>query len=391
MPFVDQAEMYSAVYDKLKQGGCIGIFPEGGSHDRTDFLPFKAGVSIMALGAMAANPGLQVQIVPVGLSYFHPHRFRSRAVVEFGRAIAVPEELVEQFKSGGTAKREASGKLLDIIYDALKTVTVRAPDYDTLMVIQAARRLYKSPGQHLSLGQVVELNKRFIAGYMHFKDEPRVRQLRENVMKYNRLVRDLGLRDHQVSQAKRSYWKSLGLLLYRVVLLSIWAIFALPGVILNGPIFLLATLLSRQKAREALAASTVKVAGRDVLATWKVLVSLGAAPVLYSFYSVLATVVAIKAGAPMKWRIWTPFLTMAGLPILGYFALKFGEAGMDVLKSLRPLVISLIPTQDKQLDRLKAMRRELQKEVSETIEEFGPKLYEDFDDVSLLYPSSNRQ
>lgn len=88
----------------------------------------------MALGAMAANPGLQVQIVPVGLSYFHPDKFRSRAVVEFGRAMAVPADLVEQFKRGGTAKREASGKLLDIIYDALKTVTVRAPDYDTLMV-----------------------------------------------------------------------------------------------------------------------------------------------------------------------------------------------------------------------------------------------------------------
>ncbi|KAG8835870.1 hypothetical protein FRC17_000420 [Serendipita sp. 399] len=389
LPFVDQAEMYSAVYEKLKQGGCIGIFPEGGSHDRTDFLPFKAGVSIMALGAMAANPGLQVQIVPVGLSYFHPHRFRSRAVVEFGKAIAVPEELVEQFKTGGTAKREASGKLLDIIFDALKTVTVRAPDYDTLMVIQAARRLYKAPGQHLSLGQVVELNKRFIAGYLHFKDEPRVRQLRENVTKYNRLLRDLGLRDHQVIQAKRAYWKSLGLLIYRVLLLVVWSIFALPGVILNGPIFLLATMLSRQKAKEALAASTVKVAGKDVLATWKVLVSLGAAPILYSFYAVLATVVAVKAGAPMKWRIWTPFLTIAGLPIVGYFALKFGEAGMDVLKSLRPLVISLIPMQDKQLDKLKEMRRELQKEVSETIEEFGPKLYEDFDEWRMLPPTSS--
>jgi len=88
----------------------------------------------MALGAMAANPGLQVQIVPVGLSYFHPDRYRSRAVVEFGKAIAVPEELVERFKQGGSAKREASGKLLDVIYDALKTVTLRAPDYDTLMV-----------------------------------------------------------------------------------------------------------------------------------------------------------------------------------------------------------------------------------------------------------------
>ncbi len=29
------------------------------------------------------------------------------------------------------------------------------------------------------------------------------------------------------------------------------------------------------------AASTVKIAGRDVLATWKVLISLGVAPILY--------------------------------------------------------------------------------------------------------------
>jgi glycerol-3-phosphate O-acyltransferase / dihydroxyacetone phosphate acyltransferase len=101
----------------------------------------------------------------------------------------------------------------------------------------------------LSLGQVVELNKRFITGYLHFKDEPRIQQLRDNVMKYNRLVRDLGLRDHQVSQAKRAYWKTLGLLLYRTVLLSIWAVFALPGVILNGPIFLLATIISKRKAK----------------------------------------------------------------------------------------------------------------------------------------------
>lgn len=33
---------------------------------------------------------------------------------------------------------------------------------------------------------------------MHFQHEPRVQKLRENVLKYNRAVRDLGLRDHQV-------------------------------------------------------------------------------------------------------------------------------------------------------------------------------------------------
>lgn len=106
----------------------------GGSHDRTDLLPLKAGVSVMALGAMANDPNVKVKIVPVGLSYFHAHRFRSRAVVEFGEAMDVPQDLIEKFKEGGAQKKEAVGKLLDFIYDGLKTVTVRAPDYDTLMV-----------------------------------------------------------------------------------------------------------------------------------------------------------------------------------------------------------------------------------------------------------------
>jgi len=110
----------------------------GGSHDRTDLLPLKAGVSVMALGAMADDPNVKVRIVPVGLSYFHAHRFRSRAVVEFGAAIDVPPEFVEMFKQGGNQKREAVSKFLDLVYDGLKTVTVRAPDYDTLMV----RRLF---------------------------------------------------------------------------------------------------------------------------------------------------------------------------------------------------------------------------------------------------------
>lgn len=29
VPYVDQQEMYMHVYEKLKSGGCVGIFPEG--------------------------------------------------------------------------------------------------------------------------------------------------------------------------------------------------------------------------------------------------------------------------------------------------------------------------------------------------------------------------
>ena len=43
--------------------------------------------------------------------------------------------------------------------------------------------------------------------------------------------------------------------------------------------------------------------------------------------------------------------------------------------------MSLVPGQQKELNKAKRMREELQALVSATIEEFGPKMHEDFDKV----------
>ncbi len=83
---------------------------------------------------------------------------------------------------------------------------------------------------------------------------------------------------------------------------------------------------------EALAESVVKIAARNVIATWKVLISLGVAPLLYGFYAFVATLWSIRANLPLKWRIATPFIVILSLPFMNFAALKFGEAGMDVLK-----------------------------------------------------------
>jgi glycerol-3-phosphate O-acyltransferase/dihydroxyacetone phosphate acyltransferase len=84
----------------------------------------------MALGALAQ--GTPVKLVPIGMNYFHPHKFRSRAVVQFGNVIDVPTELVQQYKDGN--KREPVGQLLDSIYRSLIAVTTTCPDWDTMMV-----------------------------------------------------------------------------------------------------------------------------------------------------------------------------------------------------------------------------------------------------------------
>lgn len=39
--YVDQSKMFESVQTALANGSCLGIFPEGGSHDRTDLLPLK--------------------------------------------------------------------------------------------------------------------------------------------------------------------------------------------------------------------------------------------------------------------------------------------------------------------------------------------------------------
>jgi len=197
VPRIDQNEVFEHVWAELKRDGCIGIFPEGGSHDQTSILPLKAGVTIMALGAMASQPGLDVKIVPVGLNYFNGHRFRSLAYADFGDPISIPPELVEKYKDKAT-KREACAALLETIYESLQAVTVNAPDYSVMRLIQMVRRLY-NPGAQLNADDKLKLHRRFALGYTKFKDDPRVQSLIKGVADYDFKLKHYHAKDSQVA------------------------------------------------------------------------------------------------------------------------------------------------------------------------------------------------
>ena len=67
-------------------------------------------------------------------------------------------------------------KLLKVVTFGLKQVTLTCDDYDTLMVLQAARRLYTSTNrEQIPLPMVVEMDRRLIKGYQQYKDEPDVK------------------------------------------------------------------------------------------------------------------------------------------------------------------------------------------------------------------------
>lgn len=381
-PHLDQSIVYEQVFDRLHRGECIGIFPEGGSHDRTEMLPLKAGVTIMALGAMASKAGLDVKIVPVGLNYFHPHRFRSRAAIEFGEPISIDSEYVDMYKMGGEKKRKACGQLLQIVYKGLRAVTVNVPSYEDLLVIQAAKRLYRPPGTQLSIVQNLELTRKFAEGYLATKDKADVKEFWEKVMIYNQMLKTYGLKDHQVMETAVDKFMALRLLALRLIQLTVLFALAFPMVVLNMPVYVIASRISAVKAEEALKKSTVKVAGKDVLATWKLLVALVVVPLLYTTYSVGAAFLSYNFSFPFDRPLKSFLVTLFSLPVLTYVSLIVGEQGLDIFKSIPPLFHSLFYQEQSQ--RIRMLRANLEKDVVNLVEELGPSVFPDFDRQRII-------
>ncbi|CDH09305.1 probable Glycerol-3-phosphate O-acyltransferase 1 [Zygosaccharomyces bailii ISA1307] len=378
---VNQSMVYHKVFEHLAHNQCIGIFPEGGSHDRTDLLPLKAGVAIMALGCMEKHPDANVKIVPCGMNYFHPHKFRSRAVVEFGDPLEIPPELVEKYRSPET-NREAVKELLDTISEGLKAVTVTCSDYETLMVVQAMRRLYAGQlSSRLPLPMVVEMNRRLVKGYQTYKNDPRIIGLKREIMTYNAHLRHYNLPDHLVERDRMSFIKNLWLLCFRSARLLVMLVLALPGIIMFLPVFIVAKRISKQKAREALAASTVKIKANDVIATWKILIGMGFAPLLYTLWSILISYLLRNRFSHNK--LITFMASYLACSAVTYSALLVGDIGMDTFKSLRPLYLSITTTQG--LKDLQKERNALAEKITSLINTLGPELFPDFDADSLRH------
>ena len=236
---------------------------------------------------------------------------------------------------------------------------------------------------------VVELNRRLVAGYTHYKDDPRIIGLKKSVNQYNKQLWLLGVRDHQVEYAKFSVPKVVFTLIYRLGKLAILSVGTLPGLILFAPVFIASKIISIKKSREALAASTVKLQGRDVLATWKLLVALALAPTLYALYTILLTYWTYRNRVQGYIPEWVPLwmVVLFGFiffPSVTFAALRIGEIGMDILKSLRPLVLSLNPTSANTLNKLRDKRITLSAEVTDLINTLGPEMFPDFDHVRIV-------
>lgn len=159
----------------------------------------------------------------------------------------------------------------------------------------------------------------------------------------------------------------LTLLTKRVLQCLAYALCFIPGILLALPFFLVASIYSKQKAREAVAKSTVKLKGRDVLATWKILVGTIFVPCLHLFYTICAYFLLGQAAA-VVYFFFMPFVSAMSI-----FAF---ENFRRVFSSLKPLFLLLNNKEGS--EALRGMRDQCKEEVRQIADilEWVPEDYE---------------
>jgi len=95
---VSNADSFEACYRLLEKGKSLVIFPEGNSFQERLLRKLKSGAARIALQTESRNnKELNLQIVPIGLNYIQPEKFRSSVLANIGAPID-PKPYVDLFR-----------------------------------------------------------------------------------------------------------------------------------------------------------------------------------------------------------------------------------------------------------------------------------------------------
>lgn len=338
---VDNEKAFAKLYEVVESGNCMGIFPEGISHVESQLSALKTGAARIAL-AVAARGKVKIKIVPCGLNYIHRHRFRSQVLIEFGEPIVIDDQWIQRYRKD---ERQCVRDLTDCLAQALLNVTLNAPDWRTLRIIQTVRRLYKPAKVSLTPGEYIELNRRFVERYLQDIDQPEVKALSIEVEDYQARLDMLGLKDHQLRQPVTLADASRKLLLRGLTMLALLPL-AIPGALLHLPVGWIAASVGERFSYE-----------QDDIATLKVLAAILLLPLLYL---AVAIVVGINFGP------WWALLAILSLSFSFLASVRLLEAEAGLFLSM--LSVLRLTRLGSDLDKLRDTRSDLVRQIRERVD-----------------------
>jgi glycerol-3-phosphate O-acyltransferase / dihydroxyacetone phosphate acyltransferase len=317
-------ETFIAARKLLARGGTIGICPEGVSHDEPGLKPIKTGAARISLAAVSTGEVPELKIVPAGLYYTSKTRFRSDALLYFGKPIEVqPVEL----EPDGTPPRDAVRQLSSRIEKALRDVILDAQHEEELQTTARAERIFSSAsndGEPDSLKDELRLQQRFIKAYpvLQSLHPERLRRLELRMLRFEHALNQAGVDTDELAPPS-STRRVVAAIVRRTVLFLLMLGPAVLGTITHYPAYKLGGLLATRLSRDSDdVVSTIKIISALLLfpLTWIILTVLG-----YVFFGWLVALTALVV-----------------IPFCGYAAILFYEELDKSIAGLRVLTFFLV-------------------------------------------------
>lgn len=269
-----------ALATELTQGSFSALFPEGVSHDDPHLSELKTGAARLFYRARELNKSDRLPvIVPVGLHYDRKQVFRSSVLVTFHEPMELPADLDVQ-PSGDdpeALRNQRIHKLTDEIEETLVRVVRATDDWRLHSLMHRARTLNRAEhatriGSKSHKATIVDRNLAFAQiwhGYQARKESHPVEleSLRREMRDYDRLMRTMHLKDHQLDKGPRLASPFLvGLLLLQAILVYLLLPpILLLGYLISGPVYLLIGWAVRKVSKAEKDTATVKLLGGIVL------------------------------------------------------------------------------------------------------------------------------
>lgn len=284
---------FNACYDLLAKNAMIGIYPEGNCINEEHIRPLKKGICRIAFGAMEKyNFDIDIQIIPVGISYTGAEKFKKWQFMNVGQPISV-KKYEEQYKHNpGQAilhlKEEIEAGMRETVVhikkgpfqkDIERIAQMTARDFiiSNRMKFDPESKVYKEKEMVAKLERVAH-------------EQPgEMQQLADEYQAYEKLRNEHRFRENTFDKQKHSTLASVFMFLYFIAFFP----FMLFGAIVNYLPYKFIPTFIEQKVKQKIFWSSGKyVVGLFLFPLWYLILALIVYSLLGSALSALIFLVA---------------------------------------------------------------------------------------------------
>lgn len=333
-------DTFSSIYNILKENGNLVVFSEGICTQEKRLQKLRKGTARMAFGA-EEKYDLDVHIVPVGINYTYPSKFRKEVMINFSDAFSI-RELKDSYKANPARALLLFNEKVDASLRK-EVIIIEDPENDWLaeQLFIMERNNYVLP---LFQWRFDTDNRRMLEkklsekiNYLNRVSKEETKQLTQKVKTYTTLLTENRLRDENFARKL-----DCGLLRYFTVIAGIPVFIA--GYLSNLIPFLVPRFVCDKLIKDLRFYSSVYVSSGTVL--------------YLIYFPAILVLATILAG-------WTGFLAGLLVPLAGYMVLFYQEIFWERLRHLIFKWKSF--TNNPLINDLTNQRREIQKIIENII------------------------